>query len=46
MREPKKGACNGVRNPHFLLDDFCVVAAGNCSRSGAALNENAGRAHD
>jgi hypothetical protein len=28
-----------MRNPHFLLDGFGVVAT-NCSRSGSALNEN------
>ena len=33
-----------MRNPHFLLDGFGVVAAGRGSRSGSALNENAGRA--
>jgi hypothetical protein len=27
-REPNKGACEGVRNPHFLFDGFGVVAAG------------------
>jgi hypothetical protein len=32
-----------VENPHFLLGAFSVVAASSCSRSGSALNENAGR---